>query len=182
MTAQDAERSVRFRGRLSGAFYILNIVAGASALFLHGTLASVVLLIATVCYLGVTALFYDLFRPVSRTLSLTAACLSLVGCTISVLTTLRLAAIDVSPLVFFGCYCLLIGYLILRSTFLPRVLGVLMALGGLGWLTFVSPELSSRLSPYNLAPGIIGETALAFWLIGVGLNAQRWLEQAGRKA
>ena len=38
-------------------------------------------------------------------------------------------------LVFFGCYCLLIGYLVFRSNFLPRVLGVLMALGGVGWLT-----------------------------------------------
>lgn len=182
MTAQDAERSVRSRGRLSGLFYLLNILTGASALFLHGTQASVVLLVATGCYVAVTALFYDLFRPVSRALSLTAACFSLVGCTISALTTLHLAAIGISPLVFFGCYCLLIGYLIIRSTFLPPVLGALMALGGLGWLTFLSPELSSRLSPYNLAPGILGESALAFWLIGVGLNAQRWLEQAGRKA
>jgi hypothetical protein len=59
--------------------------------------------------------------------------------------------------VFFGLYCLLIGYLILRSTFLPRFLGVLMALGGLGWLTFLSPALSSKLSPWNMAPGILGE-------------------------
>jgi hypothetical protein len=82
-----------------------------------------------------------------------------------------------NPLVFFGFYCTLIGYLIFRSTFLPRILGVLMAIGGLGWLTFASPSLSHSLYPYNLAPGIIGEGALTLWLLAVGLNKQRWNEQ-----
>jgi hypothetical protein len=40
-------------------------------------------------------------------------------------------------LVFFGFYCVLIGYLILRSTFPPTTLGVLMVFVGLGWLTFL---------------------------------------------
>src|SRR6266540_4379122 len=53
-------------------------------------------------------------------------------------------------MVFFGFYCLLIGYLILRSAFLPRALGVLMAIAGLGWLTFLSPPLATSLSPYIL--------------------------------
>jgi len=57
-------------------------------------------------------------------------------------------------LVFFGFFCLLIGYLIFKSTFLPRILGVLMALAGLGWLTFLSPPLTNYLSPYILAVGI----------------------------
>jgi hypothetical protein len=52
-------------------------------------------------------------------------------------------------IVFFGFYCLLIGYLIFRSTFLPRILGVLMAFAGLGWLTFLSPPLANYLSPYK---------------------------------
>jgi Domain of unknown function (DUF4386) len=52
-------------------------------------------------------------------------------------------------LVFFGFYCLLIGYLVFRSTFLPRILGVLMAFAGLGWLTFLSPPLASSLDPIS---------------------------------
>src|SRR5690242_15291776 len=51
-------------------------------------------------------------------------------------------------LVFFGLYCLLIGYLIIRSIFLPRILGALMALAGLGWLTFLAPPLVHDLAPY----------------------------------
>jgi Domain of unknown function (DUF4386) len=79
--------------------------------------------------------------------------------------------------VFFGFYCLLIGYLILRSSFLPRILGAGMALAGSGWLIFLSPALAKHLSPYILAAGI-GEISLTLWLIVAGVNAQRWNEQA----
>ena len=114
----------------------------------------------------------------NRSLSLLAACISLAGCTIGPLGLLVHAFSHINALVFFGFYCLLIGYLIFKSTFLPRILGVLMAIGGLGWLTFVSPQLAEYLSPYNFAPGIVGEGALTFWLLVAGVNEQRWKEQA----
>jgi hypothetical protein len=81
-------------------------------------------------------------------------------------------------MVFFGCYCLLIGYLIFRSTFLPRILGVLMAIAGLCWLTFLSTPLANYLSTYILALGILGEGSLMLWLLVMGVNVQRWKEQA----
>jgi hypothetical protein len=80
--------------------------------------------------------------------------------------------------VFFGVYCLLIGYLIFRSAFLPRVLGVLMAIAGLGWLTFLSPPLANYLSPYILVLGFLAELSLGLWLLVKGVNVQRWREQA----
>ena len=83
--------------------------------------------------------------------------------------------------VFFGFYCLLIGYLILRSSFLPRILGAGMALAGLAWLTFLSPPLVHSLSPYILIPGILGEGSLTLWLIVAGVNASRWEEQAASR-
>ena len=82
-------------------------------------------------------------------------------------------------LVFFGFYALLTGYLILRSTFLPRILGVLSVFGGLGWLTFLNQPLGYRLFPYVAALGLLGAAALILWLLVVGLNEQRWKEQAG---
>lgn len=163
---------------MAGTFYLLTILISVVALLAPGPLRSAMLLCSTGCYVAVTVLFYSLFRPVDRNISTLAAVLSLVGCTLSILDVFHLGSSRISPLVLFGCYCLVIGYLILRSTFLPRILGVLMALGGLGWLTFISPALSSYLSPYNMAPGVLGESALTLWLLTMGVNAQRWNERA----
>ena len=72
----------------------------------------------------------------------------------------------------------MVGSLILRSTFLPRILGVLMVIAGLGWLTFLWPPLAMNLAPYNLMPGMIGEGLLILWLLIFGVNEQRWKRQA----
>ncbi len=82
-------------------------------------------------------------------------------------------------LVFFGHWCVLTGLLIFRSTFLPRVLGVLLAISGLGWLTYLSPPLANDLFfPYIVAASALGEVPLELWLIVAGVNAERWKEQA----
>jgi hypothetical protein len=167
-------------------------------------------LISVACQIALAALFYDLFTPVNRSLSLLAAFFLLMECAVLafaslfqvapllvlggggsltvfpvaqiqalvlLLLQLNAQAFDMS-LVFFGSWCVLIGYLIVRSTFLPRVLGVLLALAGVGYLTFLSPPLAHELSPYNLAPAALGETSLMLWLLVMGVNAQRWKEQA----
>jgi len=79
---------------------------------------------------------------------------------------------------FHGLYWLLIGYLIFKSTFLPRILGVLTAIAGLCWLTFLSPSLENYVSPYNLASGLLVEGLVMLWLLVMGVNVQRWREQA----
>ena len=82
-------------------------------------------------------------------------------------------------MVFFGCYCLLIGYLIFRSTFMPRILGVFMAIAGLSYQLFLSPPLANYLFPYIVKPaGALGELSLILWLLVMGVNNQRWKEQA----
>jgi hypothetical protein len=108
-----------------------------------------------------------------------AALLSLGGCGLGALRALHVVAISFNPLALFGFYCLLIGYLVFNSTFLPRLLGVLMALGGLGWLTFLSGHLAEYLSYYKYAPGIVAETALTLWLVVRGVDVSRWEERAG---
>jgi hypothetical protein len=85
-------------------------------------------------------------------------------------------------LVLFGTYNMLTGYLIFKSTFLPRVLGVLLAIAGLGYLIntfagFLSPAFAAHLTPWILIPGA-SELVLAAWLLVFGVDEQRWQEQA----
>ncbi len=174
---RTTESSPRLIARIAGLVYLLVFVTGIFALFVRTRLGFAAGLIAAACYVSVTLLFYYIFRPVNRSLSLLAALLSLLGCVVGPLGLFVHALSYFNPLVFFGFYCLLIGYLIFTSTFLPRILGVLMAFAGLGWLTFLWPPLANSLSPYNFIPGIIGEGALTIWLIVMGVNEQRWKEQ-----
>ena len=81
-------------------------------------------------------------------------------------------------LVFDGVFLLLIGYLISRSTFLPRLLGVLVALAGLGWLTYLWPPLARDLTPYIQVIGGLAEGSLMLWLLVIGVDVERWQEQA----
>ena len=81
-------------------------------------------------------------------------------------------------LAFFGFYALLTGWLMIRSTFLPRALGAVSVLAGLGWLTFLAPSFGSPLFPYIAGFGLVGALALIAWLLIVGVNNERWREQA----
>lgn len=84
--------------------------------------------------------------------------------------------------IFFGFYCLLIGRLIFQSTFLPRILGVLMMIAGCGWLTFLSFPLANSLWPYVAVPGILGEGALTLWLLFRGVDIRKWNEKADKES
>ena len=96
-----------------------------------------------------------------------------------VLTLLKLNAFayDIG-LVFFGFWYVLIGYLIFRSTFLPRIIGALGVLAGFGYLTLLWQPLAHYLYPYNLALAGPGEISLLFWLIVKGVNATKWKAMA----
>jgi Domain of unknown function (DUF4386) len=174
-----AETSPRFKARMAAAFFLLTMLTAAfTELFVRisgklnfvADIAAGALEIAGM--VGVTLLFYDIFKPVNGRLSFLAAAINLVALTFETFQILNIG------LVFGGSYCLLIGYLIFKSTFLPRILGVPMAFAGLGWLTFLSTPLADHLSPYNLAAGILGEGLVMLWLLVMGVNAQRWQEQA----
>jgi hypothetical protein len=81
-------------------------------------------------------------------------------------------------LAFFGFSTLLQGWLIYRSGFLPRWLGVIGMIAGLGWLTFLSPPLGMRLFMYLALWGLIGVVATIGWLLTVGIDEQRWRQRA----
>lgn len=190
--------------RLAGFFYLLVIATGSFGLVSDKLVVSndaaataanmmahesafrfgvTAVLLSTVCYVVVTALFYGLFKPVSSGVSLVAAFFSLVGCAVGAvgcvlqfaplavlrnagafnaqqLQSLALVFLNVRRqsfpvgILFFGFYCLLIGYLIFRSTFLPRILGALMAIAGCAWLAmaFLNLLASRRNRAHALAP------------------------------
>jgi hypothetical protein len=76
-------------------------------------------------------------------------------------------------LVLFAFYDLLLGWLIFKSTFLPRALGVLLIFAGLGWLAFVWPPLATALSFLVLPLGALAEILLMLWLLVKGVNVSR---------
>jgi hypothetical protein len=82
-------------------------------------------------------------------------------------------------LIFFGVECVLVGYLITRSGYMPRWIGLLMQIAGVCYLVnsfalLLSPPLSSLLFPAILAPSFVGELSLALWLVVKGVRAEPW--------
>ncbi len=167
-------------------------------------------MIEMVSQTGMTMLFYELLKPVSRSGSLIAAVLGVVGCGIKALSRLFYVAPAIVlegrhylntfsaeqlhsiallfynvnemgaaiAVVFFGFSTLITGSLIIRSTYLPRVLGWFALVGGIGWLAFLWPPLGYRLNLYIAAVGILGSLATIVWMIAFGVNEERWTEQA----
>jgi hypothetical protein len=85
-------------------------------------------------------------------------------------------------LLFVGCTFLIHGYLIFRSGFLPKVLGILIQVAGVSYLTnsfalLLAPAFASKIFPAILAPAFIAELALSLWLIVKGVNVPRWNER-----
>ncbi len=223
--------------RVTGAFYLVTtltavfadmvvrgnlVVSGDAAATAHNILKSEFLyrvgfgadMVADATYVVVTALLYTLLKPVSRSLSLVAAFLSLTGCAIGVVAALAhmaplllldnaaylnvfstvqvqaMALFSVkfhayaynASLIFFGFYCVTIGYLIFRSTYLPRLVGALMAIAGFSLLLnsfalFLSPALYRALPDALGIVDLIGEASLMLWLLLVGVNVRRWEER-----
>jgi hypothetical protein len=234
MMERIAEASPRFKARIAGVFYLLTtltrmfveifvrnrlVVSDDAAATATNILAHEPLwwwgfaadILAFASYIALTALLYELFKHVNRSLSLVAAFFSLVACVVQAISSLfhlaplvllggarylnvftveqlqalalvflrlRAAAYHNIGLVFFGLYCLLVGILILRSTFLPRILGVLMVLAGLSYVLFLSPPLVRSLQPYILVFPGVGQISLTLWLLVIGVNEQRWKQQA----
>ena len=230
----NAATSPRGLARMAGVFQFLEgltatygqvivfgnlIIAGSAAataanilshqhLFWLGFASS---LVGVTCHLAWALLLYELFKPVSRRLSLFAVLVILVGCAIQALTAVlylapmlilnagnSLGALSLDQLhalayvfvrlngyafntylVFFGLWCFLTGILIFRSTFMPRILGVLLAISGTGWMMYLVPPVAMHLFiPYLAGASAIGELPLMLWLLIMGVNSEKWNAQA----
>jgi hypothetical protein len=181
MLKRIREASPSFKARVAGGIFLLVILTAAfTQFFIHGRLGFAADLSAGLIevsgMIAVTLLFYDIFKAVNRSLSGLAASFNFLALTLELLQLIpRGVFIGIG---FHAFYCFLIGYLIFTSTFLPRILGALMALAGLCWLAFLSPTLTNYLSPYNLALGLLGEASVSLWFLAMGVNVERWSEQA----
>jgi Domain of unknown function (DUF4386) len=81
--------------------------------------------------------------------------------------------------VFFGFDILCMAYLVVRSGFLPRAVGALLALDGLAYLVYsftdiLTPGFAANLVPWIQLPALLGEGSLCLWLLIVGLDVERW--------
>jgi hypothetical protein len=158
-----------------------------------------------VAYVLVTGLFYLLFKPGGRGLSRLAACFSLVGIAVlgadSLLHAAPLVLVDTTPVsvqaqqlvllalrlhgwgyqvadVFFGCYCVLIGWLAWRSRQVPRAISLLMGIGGLAYLAssfgpLLMPDVAALANVSML--GGVAELVLTLWLLVFGVRATTWM-------
>jgi len=172
----------RGTARLAGILWLVVIAGGVVSVVTQTgqpRLAFAANLFSGLCYLGVTVLLYQLFKAVDTSISLFAAFFGLAG----VASGAALSLVRSDPpaqgfyiaMVFFGAQIISIGYLITRSTLIPRILGVLLLLGGSSYIinsftNFLSPGLGAHLSPFIVPVAILGEGALTLWLLVKGVR------------
>jgi hypothetical protein len=233
MADRLAESSPSLKARTAGAFWMITTVGslfdflyvggkinvpGNAAATMHNIVALESLrrlgfaanLVGDVAYVAVIVLLYELLKPVNRSVSLAAAFLGLVGCTIGAVDGIfglaPLAILGAAPhaggfnaqqiqelvflfrrlggegaaisMVFFGFYCVLIGGLAFSSTFIPRLVGVAIAIAGVSYLTNSFTSILSLWLPSILYGkvlyGGIGEIVFALWILLFGVNASKW--------
>lgn len=90
-------------------------------------------------------------------------------------------------LIFFGWFCVVAGYLIFMSGYLPRALGVLLQIAGLSYLVnsfalVLAPDFSRWLGYSLMAPVLVGEASLCLWLLVKSVNVERWETRAAAQA
>jgi hypothetical protein len=233
MYAQHPETSPTTRGRLLAALYLLVVVcgivgqaviadsfvaandAGATAANIRANpalyrLGFTIFMVEMIAQVVTSLLFYDLLKPVNRSLARIAAVVGITGAGIKTFARLfyyaplillggapYLSAIEPAQLdalsmafirlnhqggaiavIFFGVESVLGGWLVYRSGFLPRVIGVLSMIGGLGWLTYLWPPLGNQAFMFVALFALIGLTAKIGWLFVRGVDNAIWLERA----
>jgi len=231
--------SSRVMARVAGALWLIVIVTGGFAVITRSALivrddaaltaanilafetrfrlAFVADLIGGACYVGVTVLLYELFKPVSQVVCLAGAAFGLAGVAVGAAISLNylapvlllrdgqpLSAFETSQLqeqalvfvrlyregyrigmVFFGVQIVTIGSLIVRSILVPRLLGVMLVIGGSGYVVgafanFLSLPFAPQLSQFVLVAAFIGEGSLTLWLLMRGIDVRQMDKQPAR--
>lgn len=179
ITESETRRELASRlgkvARWAGGIYLFTIVLGFLGESLKGPLGISATVAGSLGYVAVTVLLYELFKIASWEVSLIAAIFSLLGCVAFALFAMHRYPLPFNPMVFFGVYCSMIAYLIIRSGLLPKTVGVLMALTGIGWLSFGIPWVVSHLASIIMVVGLAGEGSLTLWLLFRGVRKSEML-------
>ena len=233
MQTFTGETSPTTRARILAALYLLVVVCGVigQAVIADGlvvgndagkTAANIrantslyrlgytIFMVEMVAQIVTSVMFYDLLKPVNRSLARTAAIIGITGAGIKTFARLfyyaplillgganYLSALDPAQLealslaffalndqgaaialIFFGVESVLGGWLIYRSGFLPRFLGVISIVGGLGWLTYLWPPLGAQAFMIVALFGIVGLLVTIGWLLVRGVDDAKWRERA----
>src|SRR4051812_34178066 len=107
------------------------------------------------------------------------------GFTAAQLQSLTLLILEVQTdvfsvgMIFFGVQCVVLGFLIARSGFIPRPLGILLAIGGVSYvfLSLVSllvPAAGTQLVRFVAPVALLGEGSLTVWLLWRSVDGERW--------
>lgn len=233
----NAERALTY-GRVAGVLYLISLVAGGFgesyvpqrllaandlAETVHRMANSVglfrasfaVYLVEATCDIALNVLLYVLLRPVSRTLSLLAACFGLIGTAVFAAgeifyfaAALPALDADVARMIppdikaaltylgltifgyvfgifatFYGTAAVVRGYLIVRSGYLPRVLGAIVMVGGLSFLAenFLIVVASQFNLPYVILPMLLAMASMMLWLLIKGVDQARWAAMEQRE-
>ena len=232
-----AEDSPLTRGRILAAIYLFVIVAGivGQAFIADGLIvpddavktatniaanrslyrfAFTVFMLEMVAQVVASAMFYDLLKPVNRSVARITAIIGITGAGIKTLArafyyaplillsgapwlsafdlaelqALSLAFLKINNqaaaigLVFFGFETVLRGWLVIRSEFLPKFLGVMSVISGIGWLTWIWPPLGSLTFMVNALIAIAGVIAMTGWLFIKGVDDTKWRARAALAA
>lgn len=190
----------------------VNNIVAHEQLYRAGIAVHILILLTNI---PLAVIFYHLFKKVNLKATLLVVFFTLVGTTIEAANLfnqfaplvllhgsgnlsaehmqalsysfLRLQTIGFNlALVFFGCYGWSIGYLIYKSTFLPRTIGVFMAIGGSCYLVnsfadFMNPHFAAGLSPFIQIPSGLAELTFCLWLLIKGVNEAEW-DEVGQAA
>ena len=233
MTNPLAEASPSTRGRILAALYLFVIIGGITgqAVISDGLVVSddaaqtaanivankslyrlgfTIFMLEMVAQAVASMMFYDLLKPVNRSVARASLILGLTGCGIKTMARLfyytplillggapYLSAIEPAQLealslaflkinsqgaaigiIFFGFEGLLRGWLIFKSGFLPRFLGVMSMIAGLGWLTYLWPPLGSQAFMFVALFAIVGVIITTAWLFVRGVDDAKWRARA----
>jgi hypothetical protein len=146
--------------------FTASLLAAASRLIFVAILAS-----SAIFYFAPVYLLDPAYQPVSNNVA---------EVQLLAMTALRLytRGFQIS-LVFFGLNILLLGVLILRSTFLPRLLGLVLSAAGAGYMlfsfaNFLVPQIANKDGIYLLLLGFVAELLLTLRLTLLGVNVEKW--------